>query len=140
MFEPHSDVAQIAEAYSLDMVDFAKSMIKLDLDWSDASVEIVEELADALHGQYIQDKPPEDQVRQFWMMIGCYIGEVARKNHRCTWGWVSMDDHRFEGLQARDGKLFWPVGKARARVMTGAEDNLWHDYQTAVLTSNAAAH
>jgi hypothetical protein len=133
MFEVHAEVAKLGEAYALDMVDFAKATIDVDLDWSDASVEIVEEMANGLHQQYLKDNPPEEQVRQSWMMLGCYIGEVAYRNHGCTWGWITMDGNRFEDLQSPDGKLFWPAGKARGRLLTGSEDNLWHYFQVVVV-------
>ncbi len=37
-FEPKGEVLQIAKAYALDAIDFARENFKLTLDWSDSSI------------------------------------------------------------------------------------------------------
>src|SRR5215470_36272 len=127
-FEAESQIQQIAEAYSLDMIDYAKQ-IGVELDWSDESIQNVEDIAEALHAAYRKDHPTPEQIEPLYKMIGSYIGEVFRRNHGAEWGWVTLQGSRFPGMEGKADNLFWPWGRARNRIIKGSEDNLWHYYQ-----------
>jgi hypothetical protein len=128
-FEADPDIQDVAEAYSLDMIDFAQQKFGIVLDWSDESLRDVEQIAVALHENYKKSRPAPEQIAPFYRMLGSYIGEVFRRNCEAEWGWVSLDGKRFPGMQHRAGNLFWPWGKAQSRIVNGSADNLWHYYQ-----------
>jgi hypothetical protein len=128
-FEADPRIQQIAEAYSLDMVDFAEQRFGMGLDWSDESIRQVEQIAVALHENYKKSRPTAEQLAHFYKMLGSYIGEVFRKNHQAEWGWITLEGKRFPGMQHKASSLFWPWGKAQNRIINGPEDNLWRYYQ-----------
>jgi hypothetical protein len=128
-FEADPRIQQIAEAYALDMVDHARQVHGLEIDWSDDSVQQVERIAAVIHEEYKKNRPTAEQLEAFYKMVGSYIGEVFRRNHGAEWGWVSLQGSRFPGLRARKGTLFWPWGRAMNRIMHGAEDDLWFYYR-----------
>lgn len=125
-FVPDEKVMQVAEAYALDMVDFARERFNVELDGSDQSVEALEEIAGVAHEMYISDQPDPSALDPFVKMIGSYLGEVFRRNHDAEWGWVTLEGEQMPGMRARGGGLFWPWGRAQNRIINGPEDNLWH--------------
>ena len=128
-FTPDDKIQKIAEAYSLDACDFLRDNFRVKLDWSDASIQEIEKAMDTFSKQAQSAKPTEEQVMGFAKMFGSYVGEVYRKNHGATWGMVEMSGESFPGLKAElDGTLFWPWGRARNRLVDGAENNVWHYY------------
>jgi hypothetical protein len=131
-FDADPTIQQIAEAYALDMVDYAKQAHGIGLDWSDDSIQQIDRIAGVLHGEYKKSPPSSEQLEPFYKMLGSYIGEVFRRNHGADWGWVTLQGSRFPGLQAKAGTLFWPWGRAMNRIVSGPEDNLWHYYQALV--------
>ncbi len=129
MFEADDKIRQIAEAYSLDAVDHAKG-VGIELDWTDKSIQKVEEILGMLHKQMSNANPSEDKVLTFAKIYGSYTGEVFRKNHGATWGMVTTDGNELPGMQVEEADLrFWPWGRAQKRIMNGPEDNIWHYYQ-----------
>jgi hypothetical protein len=128
-FTPDEKIQKIAEAYSLDARDFLCDHFRVKLDWSDASIQEIEKAMDTFSRQAQSAKPTEEQVMGFAKMFGSYVGEVYRKNHGATWGMVEMSGQSFPGLKAElNGTLFWPWGRARNRLVDGAENNVWHYY------------
>lgn len=129
-FQEDSKIQQIAEAYSLDAVDFAKNAFGIELNWSDESVQHIEAILSRLHSELPQSSPPEEKIFQFAKMLGSYVGEVFRKNHGATWGIVLVGGEKFPGLQTKQsGTQFWPWGRAQKRIKNGPEDNIWHYYR-----------
>jgi hypothetical protein len=128
-FDADPKIQQIAEAYALDMVDYAKQSHRIDLDWSDDSVQHLERISQTLHGEYKKSRPTPKQLEPIYKMLGSYIGEVFRKSHGAEWGWVTLQGNRFPGLQATRGTLFWPWGRAMNRIVDGSAHNLWHYYE-----------
>ncbi len=109
---------------------FARSELELELDWSDASVRAVEELAGSLHADVRRRRAAPEEVAPLVTMIGSYLGEVLRRNHGADWGWVSVNGRRVLGLRAHaTGALFTPVETVRRRVHQGAASNLWRTYR-----------
>ena len=112
-FVEDDKIRQIAEAYSLDAVDFARENFKVTLDWSDGSVRDIESILDRFHKELPIAKPSEEQIGQFGKMFGSYVGEVFRRNHSAKWGMVTLGEEGFPGMQAeRTGGEFWPWGNA----------------------------
>jgi hypothetical protein len=127
-FTPEPKIQQIAEAYALDAIDFARDHFQLALDRSDASVAHIETILGVFHVQLADAKPSEEQIFTFAKMFGSYVGEVFRSNHGATWGLIGGD--KIAGLKFNGGGgLFWPWGRAQKRIINGPEDNVWHYYQ-----------
>lgn len=118
----------MAEAYALDAIDYARENLRLKLDWTDSSIEILEKILDLFNRDLAKAKPPDEQVAEFSRMWGSYLGEVYRKNHGATWGLVTHGDQSFPGMKATSGTLFWPWGRVQNRLRNGPEDNVWHYY------------
>ena len=128
-FTPDDKIQKIAEAYALDACDFLRDHFRITLDWSDASIQHIESVLDVFHHEATKAKPTNEQVMGFAKMFGSYIGEVYRKNHGATWGLVEMNGENFPGLKAvSSDTTFWPWGRARNRLVDGAENNVWHYY------------
>jgi hypothetical protein len=118
----------MAEAYALDAVDYARARMKLTLDCTDPSIQVLESILEVFHRDLAKAKPTDKQVAEFSRMWGSYLGEVYRKNHGAIWGRVTHGDQSFPGMQGRSGMLFWPWGKVENRLRNGPEDNVWHYY------------
>ena len=128
-FTPDEKIQKIAEAYALDACDFLRDNFHITLDWSDSSIQHIESVMDRFHREAAKARPTPEQVMQFAKMFGSYIGEVYRKNHGATWGLVELEGQRFPGLKAQaSDTTFWPWGRARNRLVDGAENNVWHYY------------
>jgi hypothetical protein len=128
-FRADVTIAEIAEAYCLDCIDIARSSFETELDGSDASVELVEQMLGRLHEQLPAAKPSPEQIGAFAKMFGSYVGEVFRQKHGATWGIVRVGDEEAAGMQATHGGwCFWPWGRAHQRITAGPENNMWHYY------------
>ena len=130
-FESDPKVQQVAEAYSVNMVEMAKTHFGVELDWSDESIRHIERIAEQTYTDFKTSNPPPERLEAAYMMLGSYVGEVFRRNHGAEWGWVTLERERFVGMQGNP-QLFWPWGKAKKRILQGAEENLWFYYQTLV--------
>jgi hypothetical protein len=128
-FKADPKIGEMAAAYALDAVDMAASNFGLKLDWSDRSVQKVEEMLGRLHDDMAQSNPPEEAVWTFAKAFGSYVGEVLRKHHGGEWGMVSLNGQTFPGIQQDGERLCWPWGRAHRRILNGPEDNIWHYYQ-----------
>jgi hypothetical protein len=127
-FSEDPQYQMIAEAYALDAVDYARATMKLTLDCTDLSIQVLESILDVFHQNLANAKPTEEQVAEFSRMWGSYLGEVYRKNHGAAWGRVTRGDQSFPGMRGTSGVLFWPWGRVENRLRNGPEDNVWHYY------------
>src|SRR5262245_2193485 len=137
-FKADPKIAEIAAAYSLDAGDLAASNFGVKLDWSDSSVQKVEEILGRLHDDMARSNPPEEAVWTFAKAFGSYVGEVLRKHHGGEWGMVNLNGQSFPGIQQDGERLCWPWGRAHKRIVNGPEDSMWHYYQL-LLKQNAGA-
>ena len=128
-FTPDEKIQKIVAAYSLDAVDFAGDKFNIKLDWSDASIRQIETILDTFHRDLGNSHPTEEQITQIAKIFGSYIGEVFRKNHGGQWGMVELNGQRLPGMQSLAGTLFWPLIRARNRMVNGDGENVWDYYQ-----------
>ena len=128
-FVPDPVIKEIAEAYALDAVESTLRNMKLVLDWSEASVHLVEFVLNDLHRQARNANPTREQVYTVAKVFGSYVGEVFIRHHGGAWGMVTLGGETFPGIRAAEGGgLFWPWGRAMNRLENGPEDNIWHYY------------
>jgi hypothetical protein len=132
-FAPDAKIAKIADAYALDVIDFAQKAFSVKLDWTDASIQGVEGILEKMHATIPTQKPPDDVIWNFAKGFGSYIGEVFRKNHGGEWGMITDGRNTFPGMRWKEDTLFWPWGRAHKRLVDGSENNVWHYYQSLVV-------
>lgn len=131
-------IGDMMAAYAQDAEEFVRENFKVDLDYSEQSIEVVEAILGALHEQMppelrtqCDEGSPPEVIDQFAKAFGGYLGEVMRRN----WGghWKDKSD-AFPGelhytLELATGGDCWPHYKAGKRIVNGAEDNVWNYFQ-----------
>ena len=115
--------------YALDAVDTAKRNFKIDLDFSESSIEKVEKILDILHKTLEQSKPSQDVILTFSKQFAGYIGQVMK----IRWGGIWKDESSYEikngpALYVKNHDLFL-LSKVYRRITNGSEDNVYHFYQ-----------
>jgi len=123
-------INDMMSAYSEDAVDLAKQKFGVALDFSNASIEKVEEIADQLYrsrprgflAKLVRKGPSESDVEQICKMLGGYIGEVFRRTKGGNW--AIHPDINVLGVHRGDDWIF-PPSKVHKRLNHGSEDNLW---------------
>jgi hypothetical protein len=132
-------VTDMMVAYAQDAVDMAKANFGVELDYSEASVQKVEECLTKLHdtipkgflGKLLGRGPSADDILQVSKMFGGYVGEVFRKYHGGAWlvEPAPGSDGPVVTLQHSNGGKFWPSAKVHKRLVNGPEDNVWVYYR-----------
>ena len=138
-FVAREDIKREAMAECIDLSEYVLKTFGVRLDWTDGSIEKIEQLLGYLHQQSQKDKPTEAQTFAFAKGFGSYIGEVYRRNHGAEWGVVTLGDQEFPGLRTSGSGLeFWPWGRAQQRILEGPSNNIWHYYQMLVSRGTAS--
>lgn len=128
-FVADDKIKQIAEAYTLDAIDFAAERFQITLDRSEDSIEQVEAVLDLLHKNIRTSRPSEDDIWIMAKMFGSYVGEVLIQHHGGQWGHITFDGETSPGTcNAAVTRFYWPWAKAHNRLKKGPEDNVWHYY------------
>ena len=123
-------INDMMSAYAEDAVDFARQRFRVSLDYSHASVEQVESIADQLFqsrpkgvvGKLFKKAPSEEELQTVCKMLGGYIGEVLRRTKGGEW--AINQEFSAIGIQ-RDESWVFPPAKVHKRLTNGSEDNLW---------------
>ena len=131
MAEPTINDTMSALAH--DAVDFANRNFGVVLDFSDASIERVESLAEELYQSIPQGmlsrlfhlSPSEGEIQSICNMLGAYIGEVFRRSKGGEW--AKNKEYSAIGIQYGAAWLF-PPAKVHDRLTNGEKDNLWSYY------------
>ena len=119
-----------AMAECVKLCEYVLDTFKLQLDWTDQSIEKIDELLDFFHREGQKDKPTEADVAKFSKGFGSYIGEVYRRNHGASWGTLTLGNESCSGMRAAgSGVEFWPWGRAQQRILDGPTANVWVYYQ-----------
>ncbi|WP_186420069.1 hypothetical protein [Bosea sp. CS1GBMeth4] len=130
-FSADPKVRAMTEAYSLDAVDHAKAHFGIELDWSERSVEAVEQLLAQMNRMYVgsNPRPSEEEISAVAKAYGSYVGEVYRRHHGAEWGTMTIEGGSFPAVQAKSGAVFWPIGKALKRIKDGPAENIAFYYR-----------
>jgi hypothetical protein len=121
-FTVDHNLAKVTEANSADCVDFLARHLSKHLDYSAASVVVVEQCLGVFHDQKAAG-PGEEQIQQFAKMFGSYLGETYRRLHGGQWG---VDGARQPAFRTVGGGICWPWTRAYKRIMNGPEDDVVH--------------
>jgi len=119
-----------AKDYAEIIVESAKKISKIDLDYSPASLIDVDEIIEGFRkeGQSIE------QVYQTLFHFGCYVGEVFIKN--VGGYWKESDKTKMKGVagspivvELESKSIVNPVGKVMKRMEHGEEDSICYFYE-----------
>ena len=94
LFEPAPAVARRAANEAAELVRFARAELGIRLDWSDASIAEVEELAMELGRDLRREGGKLSEVDRLVQLLGSYVGEVYRRNHGGSWGEAGLGGQR----------------------------------------------
>lgn len=129
--------ARSAARQAGDMIRFAQLELAVTLDWSDASIAVVEDLAAALHADLRRERGSYSEVRALVQMLGCYVGEVYRRNHGGEWGYVTARGQRRMALRSADGsRVLWPIERVTQRLRSSGHNVLAYYQRNTVPTPN----
>lgn len=132
-FVADSAVAKRAATKADELTQLVEAQFQLKLDYSEESIEKLDAIIDQIHSMYVSDQPPEEQVLPLAQGFGSYVGEVYRRNHEATWGWITQGTDIFPGVQQANGGLFWPWTKALDRIKTNREPSISDYYHYLVI-------
>lgn len=129
-------ISDMMEAYSLDAIDFARENFQEQLDYSESSIEQVEQIAAKLYddipkgffSRLLKKGPSEEEIELVSKMLGGYIGEVFIRSQGGEWKY--HEQFSTFALNKGDSWLF-PVSKVYKRLTNGEEDNLSSFYRIA---------
>lgn len=129
-FKQNLKLKAIAKEFAEDSVLYAQESFNLTLDFSEKSIEILEEMVDFLSRS--KQEADQQQINEMGYMLGSYLGEVYIKHHGGKWGNITLDEQQYPGIQGKNEVLFWPWVRVIQRINDGKENNLWHYYQVII--------
>ena len=117
---------QVAEQAAEGCVAFLKQKFEKSLDYSDKSVEDIEAVLTLLHAGMAAERPSQDDIEEFAMIFGSYLGETYRRNHGGQWGLASG----MPALAIGSGYTGYPWSRVFKRLTNGEEDEVcgWYDH------------
>jgi hypothetical protein len=130
-------IADVMQAYAQDAVDFAKDQFQVSLDFSENSLEQVEQILATLHntlpkgilGKLFKHGSSQEQIGEMAKGWGGYVGEVIRRRWGGEWTTETVaHSGTVITLRVLGSDIFLPT-KVYKRLMNGVEDNIWHYYQ-----------
>lgn len=132
---PKPPIPENAQAYAEMAVRAVKELDKLALDYSPASLKIV----DGILGRFHNDKVSPERIGGTLFSFGCYVGEVFVRNFGGKW--LKEEDTAMKGnagffivVELPNDKLCNPIGKVFKRVSDGESENLPFFYQVFTTT------
>jgi hypothetical protein len=123
LFEPDEHISKLGLAYGEDLQEFFAENFGTDLDFSLESLAHVEAVSSIMNEQYLLLRDlPEETVRDFCMMFGGYLGEVARRQYEYEWGLAESGHHVFYAMRdTQTGRVVRPFLIASTRLTVGGD-------------------
>jgi hypothetical protein len=117
--------------YALQAVDFAKKQYNINLDFSENSIEIVEEILNKLSLSIPKSKPTADEIENMSKVFAGYIGEVIRNN----WGGKYVRERESpitnNGVSFKiNSSFYYIVSKVYRRLTNNEGDDIGFFFQT----------
>ncbi len=138
-FEADRSAERTASKHAKDMVQFARVELNLKLDWTEASIASIEDVASELHADVRRERAELSDIETLVEMMGSYVGEVFRRRHGGEWGFVEANGKKLLAVKAKhSGTLMWPVERIKQRIRGGSNNNVWAYYRsrTALASQN----
>jgi hypothetical protein len=126
-------VASNAPLFASDIVEVAKRISGIDLDYSVASLDVLDSVIENMRRDGVQI----GAVGVTLFGFGAYLGEVFVQNAGAQW--IDFDDARKRdfgqaiGVRMSNGLQWNPIGKVFKRFQYGVEDSVSYFYRQAVL-------
>jgi len=125
------DLNRVTAAYARAAVEYSRSTLGVNLDYSVQSVESVEQILSDLYLKLPRSYFARILLRAFTgkkletacKTFGSYIGEVLRRKRGGTW----EVDPRFGNQLClrKDGSCICPAAKVHKRLTNGPDDSVW---------------
>lgn len=116
-----NELLVIMKQRARDAVKTAAADYGLELDYSPASVEKVEEILDRLHQKHLESPFDKEALTQETTKWGAYLGELSKKLRRAEWELDSAEAGPWSLplVDALDGSETFPVAFCRDRIKKG---------------------
>jgi hypothetical protein len=121
------------QAYAEDARDLAQQQFRVQLDYSEASLDHVEQILDRYHKsipkgrltKLLKRHPSPEELNRLAKMFGGYVGEVMRRQLGGYWTLDSgiYSEPTITLVFPNDSKVF-PASKVYKRLINGDEDNI----------------
>ena len=132
---PQPPIPENAAGYAAMAVGASNKIEKVDLDYSPASLKILDDIL----GRFHRDKVPAESIGATLFAFGCYVGEVFVRNFGGKW--CREEDTEMRGLAGffivvdlPNQKICNPIGKVFKRVQEGEAESLPYFYQVFTTT------
>src|SRR5262249_11737778 len=121
----YNSIGEMMQGQAEEAVATARAF-HVSLDYSETSLERLEEILDRLRRQMPQSKPSNQQVEQACRIWGAYLGEVVRRRWGGEWSLETYPGANFATptLTVIAGKMF-PTMKIHRRLFEGPKENIW---------------
>ena len=117
-----------ASRFAEDMVEAAREISGVELDYSVGSLEAVDEIIQSM----ADDGCSVDDVAETLFGFGCYVGEVFVRNGTGSWRSVNAQEQQAFGfpfvIQTGPDSVCNPVGRVFRRLQAGESENLPYFY------------
>jgi len=125
----YNSVAEMMQSQAEQAVSAARSY-HVDLDYSEASLEQLEEILGRLYRAMPSSKPTASQIEEACKLWGGYLGEVVRRRWGGEWSLDTYPAGNFATptLTVVAGKMF-PTMKIHRRLTEGPKENVWEFYR-----------
>ena len=110
-----------------EAINDAQQNFKIELDYSEKSIESVDTILQSFHENYEKDKTKVD-ITNVSRIYGSYIGEVVKRNSQYA-TWLIKRDPETGNTTYKlkvDSADMFPVDLCRKRIENGSEDNIVH--------------
>jgi hypothetical protein len=122
-------------------VKAAQNVDGIDLDYTPASLESVDQILAKLHAEGLT----ENQVGETVFSFGCYVGEVLLRQHSGKWAMprpsllarLGLGGSNMMVVELPDGSTWNPIGKAFKLLANGLEDSVAYFYSVATRNSES---
>lgn len=116
--------AQQMRSYTAGVVRALTEQHRLPLDYSEASLHIVDFVVDGLR----RDQPDRTQVAEMLFGLGAYVGEVIVRRTAAEWIDLKDDEGRLfrqpVGIRMPSGQVWNPLGRVVNRFLVGPEESI----------------
>lgn len=125
-----------APRFAQDMVDAARELSRIELDWTPASLHRV----DHIIGRFVDNGDRVEAMGATLFGFGCYVGEVFVRSD--GWRWCSTPETKMAGFAVAplvvvraSGDVANPIDKVFKRARDGRDENLAYFFH--VMTGRA---
>ena len=124
----YGSIGEMMEARAEEAVATARAY-RVPLDYSEASLEKLEEILAGLYREMPSSRPSSQQVAEACKIWGGYLGEVVRRRWGGEWTLETYPGAGFATptLNVVAGKMF-PTMKIHRRLTEGPKENVWNFY------------